>query len=74
MGSSLTVKPSSLVPLQTVKKAEPGKICIVNIQETPLDEVAELKINYFCDDVFDLLARKMNVAINKLKVEHFLEI
>ena len=46
----------------------------MNIQETPLDEAAELKINYFCDDVFDLLAMKMNVAINKLKVEHFLEI
>ena len=46
----------------------------MNIQETPLDSAAELKINYFCDDVFDLLAMKMNVAINKLKVEHFLEI
>ena len=46
----------------------------MNIQETPLDDVAELKINYFCDDVFDLLARKMNVAINKLKAEHFLKV
>ena len=56
-----------------LKQDPPGKLCIVNIQETPLDLYATLKVNYFCDDVFELVAKKMNMNIDPLVVRHYLE-
>jgi NAD-dependent SIR2 family protein deacetylase len=59
----LTVKPSSSIPALITKKTPPGKLFIINIQETPLDSLAELRINYFCDEVMELLAEKMGVTV-----------
>jgi NAD-dependent SIR2 family protein deacetylase len=49
IGSSLTVRPSANVPVLALKNN--SKLCIINIQETPFDPAAELKINGFCDPV-----------------------
>jgi len=38
VGSSLTVKPSSNIPLFPLKYQADGKLCIINIQDTPLDQ------------------------------------
>ena len=74
MGSSLTVKPSSLVPLRALRKEPPAKLCIVNIQETPLDRHSDLNIGYFCDEVFELLSEKMGIRVDPLVVRHHLQV
>jgi hypothetical protein len=56
------------------KKETSGKLCIVNIQETPLDEYADIRINYFCDEVFELLAKRMRVVIDPRDVRYLLQV
>lgn len=56
MGSSLTVTPASDVPKIVGKK---GKLVIVNLQKTPLDNIAFMKIHGMCDDVMKKLAAKL---------------
>lgn len=64
MGSSLTVTPAADIPLDVGKT---GKLVIVNLQSTPLDKFAYLRINGLCEDVMKRLAKKM-----ELKVSHFI--
>ncbi len=64
MGSSLTVTPAANVPKEVSKK---GKLVIINLQATPLDKYAYLRINGLCDDVIRRLAAKM-----ELKVKDFI--
>lgn len=63
MGSSLTVTPAAHVPRDVAKS---GKLIIINLQSTPLDKIAYLRINGLCDDVMRRLALKL-----KLKVQDF---
>jgi len=56
MGSSLTVTPAADIPKEVGKK---GRLVIVNLQSTPLDKFAYLRINGLCDDVMKRLAKKM---------------
>ena len=53
IGSSLTVKPSGNVPILALKNN--AILNIINIQQTPFDEAATIKINGFCDDVMSRL-------------------
>lgn len=41
-----------------------AKLVIVNLQETPLEEVAALKISARCDDVMTLLLDLMGVPLD----------
>jgi NAD-dependent SIR2 family protein deacetylase len=56
MGSSLTVIPASDIPKHVGKN---GKLIIVNLQKTPLDKHAFLRINALCDDVMKRLTKKL---------------
>lgn len=56
MGSSLTVTPAADIPKHVGKN---GKLVIVNLQKTPLDKHAFLRINALCDDVMKRLAKKL---------------
>jgi len=56
MGSSLTVTPAADIPKEVGKR---GKLIIVNLQSTPLDKLAYMKINGLCDDVMKRLAAKL---------------
>lgn len=60
MGSSLTVTPASHIPKEVSKK---GKLIIVNLQNTPLDDLAFFKINALCDDVMKKLAQKLTIKV-----------
>jgi hypothetical protein len=64
MGSSLTVTPAADIPKDVSKK---GKLIIVNLQSTPLDKYAYMRINGLCDDVMKRLAVKL-----ELKVKDFI--
>ena len=56
MGSSLTVTPAADIPKEVSKK---GRLIIVNLQSTPLDKIAYMRINGMCEDVMKRLAAKM---------------
>lgn len=65
MGSSLTVTPASDMPKTTSKR---GKLVIVNLQKTPLDDRAAMKINAFCDTVMQMLIEKLGLSIPPFKL------
>lgn len=52
MGSSLTVTPAADVPKLV---GQQGKLVIVNLQATPLDKYAFVRVNAMCDDFMKLL-------------------
>jgi NAD-dependent SIR2 family protein deacetylase len=52
MGSSLTVTPAADMPKLV---GQIGKLIIVNLQKTPLDQYAFLRVNALCDDFMKLL-------------------
>ena len=56
LGSSLQVKPAMLFPLAIAKK---GHLAIVNLQPTPLDQMAQLRIWAKIDDVMKLVMKKL---------------
>lgn len=56
LGSSLTVNPAAEIPHMVGKK---GNLVIVNLQSTPLDKVASLRINAMCDDVMKKVMEKL---------------
>jgi hypothetical protein len=60
MGSSLTVTPAAHIPKEVSKK---GKLIIINLQATPLDKYAYLRINGLCDDVMRRLAAKLELKV-----------
>ncbi len=60
MGSSLTVTPAADIP-KTV--AQVGKLIIVNLQKTPLDKYAYLRVNAMCDDFMKLLMAELNMKV-----------
>ena len=64
MGSSLTVSPANEIPMNVTKN---GRLVIINLQSTPLDKFAYLRINGMCEDVM----RKLAVQI-ELNVQEFI--
>ncbi len=60
LGSSLRVTPAAHMPRETVKNG--GKLVIVNLQATPLDDGA-LRINGLIDDVMVRLMKKLDITI-----------
>lgn len=51
LGTSLTVNPAVNIVKLAVEKTEKSDLGIVNIQETPLDNLAQWRLGYFCDEV-----------------------
>ena len=56
MGSSLTVTPAADIPKTVGKK---GKLIIVNLQKTPLDKYAYIRVGALCDDFMKKLMKKL---------------
>lgn len=59
MGSSLTVSPANQIPEEV---GTAGSLVIVNLQKTPLDKVARIKINAMCDDVMKRLMERLKMV------------
>jgi NAD-dependent SIR2 family protein deacetylase len=66
LGSSLRVNPAAMMPDETVKNG--GRIVIVNLQKTPLDEVASMLIHSKIEDVMTKLMQKLNLEIPKWQI------
>ena len=60
LGSSLRVTPAADMPYISSKK---GKLVIVNLQSTPLDHVAALRIGGMCDDVMQRVMNHLAIPI-----------
>ncbi|KAJ5067998.1 nad-dependent protein deacetylase sirtuin-7 [Anaeramoeba ignava] len=62
LGSSLQVSPTSEMPLYTLENDKnPGNLVIVNLQVTPKDQFASLKIFAESDIVMKLLMKKLGI-------------
>jgi len=61
MGSSLRVTPAADLPAEVANRGK--RLVIVNLQGTPLDDVAALRINGLCDDVMRALMEKIKLTI-----------
>lgn len=60
MGSSLTVTPAADIPKSVSKR---GRLIIINLQATPLDKIAYMRINGLCEDVMKRLAAKLELKV-----------
>ena len=56
MGSSFYVQTAADIPLGVGKR---GKLIIVNLQKTPLDKYAFVRVHALCDKFMERLAKKM---------------
>ncbi|XP_071964314.1 NAD-dependent protein deacylase sirtuin-6-like [Antedon mediterranea] len=63
LGTSLQIVPSGNLPLLTKKNG--GKLVIVNLQATKHDKKADMKINYYVDDVMSRLMDHLKITIPK---------
>nr|XP_054756247.1 NAD-dependent protein deacylase sirtuin-6-like [Lytechinus pictus] len=61
LGTSLQIIPSGTLPKLTKKNG--GLLVIVNLQPTKLDKQADLKINYYVDDVMTQLMEHLGYQI-----------
>lgn len=64
LGSSLTVSPACLVPKEVTKH---GKLVIVNLQTTPQDNLAHLRIWAKTDQVINELASILGISVPSFK-------
>jgi len=62
LGSSLTVSPACNMPENVGKKSN-GKLVICNLQKTPLDGCAALKIYSKCDDLMKAVMNRLAINI-----------
>ncbi|KAI2462943.1 DHS-like NAD/FAD-binding domain-containing protein [Annulohypoxylon bovei var. microspora] len=62
LGSSLTVSPANEIP-ETVASRKGAKLVICNLQETPSDGLADLRIRSRADDLVVQVMAKLNLAI-----------
>jgi len=69
LGSSLTVTPAADMPAEVGKR---GKLIIVNLQKTPLDKRAFMRINGLCDDVMKRLAAKLELKVKDFTLERLI--
>lgn len=46
---------------------------IVNLQSTPLDKIAFMRINGLCEDVMKLLVAKMELKVREFILKRFIE-
>ncbi|XP_031561543.1 NAD-dependent protein deacetylase sirtuin-6-like [Actinia tenebrosa] len=68
LGTSLQILPSGNLPLITKKNG--GKIVIVNLQKTKHDKKADLKINYYVDEVMKRVMKMLGLEIPAYKGFH----
>lgn len=71
MGSSLTVTPAANMPEEVGKN---HNLVIVNLQKTPLDRVAKIKINALCDDVMKRLMEKLKIVPESYRLVRYIHL
>jgi len=62
LGTSMRVSPACNLPIIPIRENK-GKLVICNLQKTPYDQEADLRIWAPTDVIFDMLMRELNVEI-----------
>jgi hypothetical protein len=62
LGSSLTIPPANTIP-ETVGDRQDGKLVICNLQSTPLDSSADLRVFCKTDDLMKRVMEKLDLPI-----------
>jgi NAD-dependent SIR2 family protein deacetylase len=66
LGSSLLVTPAADIPVETYKKG--GKIIIANLQGTPLDRIAKVRVWGKTDELMEHICKEfLGIDIEKEK-------
>lgn len=71
MGSSMRVSPANMMAMTT---AIMGKVVMVNLQKTPMDDACVLVIHEKCDKVMQLLFEKLGYQIPAFKLDRFAKV
>eukprot|EP01065_Artemidia_motanka_P050424 TRINITY_DN8623_c0_g1_i1.p1 TRINITY_DN8623_c0_g1~~TRINITY_DN8623_c0_g1_i1.p1 ORF type:complete len:562 (+),score=213.65 TRINITY_DN8623_c0_g1_i1:69-1688(+) len=66
LGSSLTVAPASDLPRETQRHG--GKLCIVNLQRTPQDHAADLRVHASVNDFMERVMAHLDIPIPAFRV------
>jgi hypothetical protein len=66
LGNFIRVNPAALLPDETVKNG--GKIVILNLLKTPLNNIAALVIHAKIDNVIERLMNKLNFEIPRWRI------
>lgn len=69
MGSSLTVTPAANMAAKVAERKK--RLVIVNLQKTPLDKIAALRINGECDKVMKMLMEKLGLDVPKFELKRW---
>ena len=72
IGTSLRVTPAADMVYETARSG--GKVVIVNLQKTPLDDIAFLTIHAKVDDMFEILTKKLNLKIPEFNLNRWVRI
>lgn len=62
LGSSLTVTPANTIP-ELVGQRKKATLAICNLQKTPLDDAADLRIYAKADDLMERIMNRLNIPI-----------
>lgn len=72
LGSSLTVTPAADLPKKTVKCG--GRLVICNMQKTPLDEIAALRVFARTDTFMKMVMEELHIPISKWMLQRRLKL
>jgi NAD-dependent SIR2 family protein deacetylase len=72
MGSSMRVTPAANMPVSTAQNG--GNLVMINLQKTPIDHHATLIIHGKCDDVMQVLMKKLNYSAPDWQLKRRLQI
>eukprot|EP01126_Amoeba_proteus_P044385 TRINITY_DN492_c0_g2_i1.p1 TRINITY_DN492_c0_g2~~TRINITY_DN492_c0_g2_i1.p1 ORF type:complete len:267 (-),score=45.50 TRINITY_DN492_c0_g2_i1:538-1338(-) len=61
LGTSLRVEPASELPLLTQKHG--GQLCIINLQATKKDSVADIRVFDYCDHFLREVAKQLDLCV-----------
>ena len=70
---SCTVYPAAKIPGQIGARGT-GDLIIINLQKTPLDELATIRIFNKIDNVIELLSQKLEIQIPPFILHRFLKV
>ena len=67
VGSSMRVNPAADMAGQTAERG--GNLVIINLKKTPLDAYASLVIHGRCQQIFELLMKKLSIAVPEWNIK-----